>query len=152
MFQILKTLTLNHTTYEFASQATWTCDSRRAEICLSYLNPIILIYTTYKFSTNNKLSDFLSFHLLYACMLSHFSCVCLSATLWTIALQSPLLVEFSRQEYWSRLPCAPPGDLPNPELNPNLLHLLHWQAGSLPLTPEYYLDEIDCIYTHIYIC
>ena len=86
MFRVLKMLTLNHTTYEFASQTTWTCDCRRAEICLSYLSPIILIFTTYKFSTNNKFSDFLSFHLLYACMLSHFSCVWLSATLWTVAL------------------------------------------------------------------
>ena len=25
---------------------------------------------------------------------------------------------FSRQEYWSRLPCPPPGDLPNPEIKP----------------------------------
>ena len=38
---------------------------------------------------------------------------------------------FSRQEYWSGLPCALPGDVPNPRL----LHLLHWQAGSLPLAP-----------------
>ena len=29
---------------------------------------------------------------------------------------------FSRQEYWSELPCPPPGDLPNPEVNPRLQH------------------------------
>jgi len=29
-----------------------------------------------------------------------------------------LSVEFSRQEYWSGLPCPPPGDLPNPGLEP----------------------------------
>ena len=28
--------------------------------------------------------------------------------------QTPLSVEFSRQEYWSGLPCPPPGDLPDP--------------------------------------
>ena len=28
--------------------------------------------------------------------------------------QAPLFMEFSRQEYWSGLPCLPPGDLPNP--------------------------------------
>ena len=33
----------------------------------------------------------------------------LFATLWTIAYQAPLSVEFSRQEYWSGLPCPPPG-------------------------------------------
>ena len=50
----------------------------------------------------------------YACMLSHFSHVQLFATLWTVAHQSPLSMGFSRQEYWSGLPCPPPGDLPNP--------------------------------------
>ena len=47
--------------------------------------------------------------------------------------QAPLSLEFSRQEYWSWLPFPSPGDLPNPNrLNPHLLCLLHWQAGSLP--------------------
>ena len=47
----------------------------------------------------------------------------------------PLSMGFSRQEYWSGLPCPPPGDLLTQGLNPRLLHLLHWQAGSLPLAP-----------------
>ena len=47
-------------------------------------------------------------------MLSHFSCARLFATLWTLALQAPLSMGFSRQEYWSGLPRPPPGDLPNP--------------------------------------
>ena len=38
------------------------------------------------------------------------------ATLWTVALQAPLSIGFSRQEYWSGLPCPPPGDLPNPRI------------------------------------
>ena len=46
-------------------------------------------------------------------MLSHFSCVQLFATLWTVAHQVPLSMGFSRQEYWSGLPCPPPG-LPDP--------------------------------------
>ena len=32
--------------------------------------------------------------------------------------QAPLAMEFSRQEYWSRLPCTPPGYLPNPGIEP----------------------------------
>ena len=39
------------------------------------------------------------------------SCVRLSVTPWTVARQAPLSVGFSRQEYWSGLPCPPPGDL-----------------------------------------
>ena len=35
-------------------------------------------------------------------------------TPWTVAYQAPLSLGFSSQEYWSGLPCPPPGDLPNP--------------------------------------
>ena len=49
-------------------------------------------------------------------------CVRLFATPWTVAHQAPLSMEFSRQEYWSRLPFPSPGDLPNQESNPCLLH------------------------------
>ena len=52
----------------------------------------------------------------YACLLSHFSCVQLFATPGTIAHQAPLSWGLSRQEYWRGLPCPPPGDLPNPEI------------------------------------
>ena len=72
-----------------------------------------------------------------ACMLSCYSHVRLCATLWTIACQTPLAVGFSRQEYWSQeyLTCPPPGCLPDPGIKLCLLHLLHWQASSLPLAP-----------------
>ena len=55
-------------------------------------------------------------------------CVCLVsqacltlATLWTVALQVPLCMEFSRQEYWSGLPFTIPGDLPDPWIEPRSL-------------------------------
>ena len=47
-------------------------------------------------------------------MLNHFSHVRLCATLWTVAHQAPLSMGFSKQEYWSQLPCPSPGDLPDP--------------------------------------
>ena len=47
-------------------------------------------------------------------MLSHFNRVQIFATLWTEACQAPLSVGFPRQEYWSGLPCPPPGHLSNP--------------------------------------
>ena len=53
---------------------------------------------------------------MHVCMLSRFSCVHLSATPWTVAHQAPLSMGFSRQEYWSGLPCPSLGDLPNPEI------------------------------------
>ena len=51
-----------------------------------------------------------------ASMLSHFSCGRLFATLWAVAHQTPLSLGFSRQKYWSGLPCPPPGDLSYPEI------------------------------------
>ena len=56
-----------------------------------------------------------------ACMLSHFSRVRLFVTPWTVARQAPLSTGFSRQECWSGLPCPPPGDLPNPGMEPGSL-------------------------------
>ena len=38
----------------------------------------------------------------------------LFVTPWTVAHQAPLSMGFSRQEYWSGMPCPPLGDLPNP--------------------------------------
>ena len=48
---------------------------------------------------------------------------------WTGACQAPLFMEFSRQEYWSRLPFPSPGDLPKPGIEPRSLTL---QADFLP--------------------
>ena len=42
--------------------------------------------------------------------LSRFSCDQLFATLWTIVHQAPLSMESSGQEYWSWVPCPPPGE------------------------------------------
>ena len=62
------------------------------------------------------------------------SCLTL-ATPWAVAHQAPLSMGLSRQEYWSGLPCPPPGDLPDPGTELSLLHLLNWQTGSLLLAP-----------------
>ena len=60
--------------------------------------------------------------------------------LWTVACQASLFMGFSRQEYWNGLPCPPPGYLPHPGIEPCLLCLLHWQAGSLPLAKMYIVE------------
>ena len=58
------------------------------------------------------------------------------ATLRTAACQASLSMAFSRQEYWSGLLCPPPGDRPDPGIEPaSLTSNLRWQAGSLPLVP-----------------
>ena len=80
-----------------------------------------------------------------ACVLSHFSCVQLFVTLWTVAHQAPLSMGFFRQKYWSALPCPPPGDLLDPGIEAaslvspsdgdSLHNCLHWQVGFLLTKP-----------------
>ena len=64
--------------------------------------------------------------------LSCYSCVQLFATLWTVSFQAPLSVGFPRQECWSRLPCPPPKNLPDPGIEPESPTV---QADSLPSEP-----------------
>ena len=52
------------------------------------------------------------------CLLNRFSPILLFAILWTVARQPPQSMGFSRQEYWSGLPCPPPGDLPFTGIKP----------------------------------
>ena len=55
-------------------------------------------------------------------------------TSWIVACQAPLSMGFSRQEYWSGLPCLPPGDLPDPGIEPVSPVALPLQVDSLPLS------------------
>ena len=55
-------------------------------------------------------------------------------TSWTVAPQAPLSMESSRQEYWSGLPCPPPGDLPDLGIEPRSPVSPVLQVDSLPLS------------------
>ena len=74
-------------------------------------------------------------HCYCAYVLSRFSHVPLFATVWTVARQAPLSMGFSRQEYWSGLPLASPGDLPDPGIKPASPVSPALQAGSLTTEP-----------------
>ena len=58
---------------------------------------------------------------------------CPTLCTWTVAHQSPLSIEFSRQGYWSRLPFPPPGDLPNSgaEAGSSILQADSWLCEPL---------------------
>ena len=62
------------------------------------------------------------------------SCEQLFTTQWTVALQATLSTEFSRQEYRSGLPFPPPGNLPDPEIEPVSPAASALQEDSLPLS------------------
>ena len=66
----------------------------------------------------------------YVCWL--LSPVWLFVTLWTVARQVPLSMEFSKQEYWSGLPFPSPEDFPDPGIE---LVLPVLQVGSLSSEP-----------------
>ena len=87
-------------------------------------------YIYYFFINHTGLLLWLIKHV-HVCMLSGFSGAPLCVMLWTVACETPLSMAFSRQEYWSELPCPSPGDLPNPGIetvSPTL------QVNSLPLS------------------
>ena len=83
-------------------------------------------------SKRNLTSDSLWCHGL--CVLSGHSRNQLFVTLWTVARLASLSMGFSRQEYWSGLPCLPLGELPNSgiELTSHSFPAL-W-VDSLPLS------------------
>ena len=98
-------------------------------------------------------------------------CVCSVASVvtpWTVTLHAPLSVGFSRKDYWSGLPCPPPGTLPDPGIEPTSLMspvlaggfftpIAIWEAHTTvymcPNSWKYILkmDEIYCMYS-LYIC
>ena len=88
------------------------------------------------------------------CVPSHFSCVQLFMTLWTVAHQVPLSMGFSRQECWNGLPCPPPGDLPNIGMEPASLRFPELGGGFLlvlffvflPLAPPGRSDDKESTY------
>ena len=97
-------------------------------------------------------------------MLSHFShakslqSLQFFGTPWTVAHQAPLSMGFSRQEYWSGLPCPSPEGLSDPGIEPT--SLLHWQSSSLPLAPpgkhwsmvSFHLKSEMKVFTRVHTC
>ena len=102
----------------FSSQYSYICS---LHFCLYICFANKFIYTIFLDSTHKRYSAIFGFSLLdllhsvwqsrglSACMLSRFSRVQFFAT-----YQAPLSLEFSRQEYWSGLPCPTAGDRPHP--------------------------------------
>ena len=115
---------------ELPSDATWlrwrglaSCMS----VCLSFflLSPLFLLVFFPPFQ-----QTFIRHQL---CMLSRFSRVWLFVTLWTVACQAPLSMEFSSKNIGVGCHFPLQGIFPTHGLNLNLLCLLHWQKSSLPL-------------------
>ena len=65
-----------------------------------------------------------------------------SATPGTVAHQAPLSMGFPRQEYWSGVPFPPPGDLPDPRIEPTSVVSPALAGGFylLKITEDKYLN------------
>ena len=96
-------------------------------------------------------------------MHSCFSRVQFFATLWTVARQAPLSLDFFTQEYWSGLPCPLPGDLPDPGIKPESLRSpalaggffitsATWEACLCFHTPEQRADHLDLLLAGTRLC
>ena len=101
-------------------------------MCVSFsLHQILISFNLHQSSMKETIS---------LCVFSH---VRLSVTPWTIARQTPLSMEFSRQEYWSgNCHFLLQGVFPTQGSN---LNLLHWQVDSLPLCHQGSSDNIITI-------
>ena len=108
----LKTYTVEKSIFEILSLLSWFFPKFHIKLDNSYSK-----YSWLTSSVILLLILVFSFPLVRYCS-SH---VRLFATLWTMAHQAPLSKGFSRQEYGSGLPCPPPGDLPDPGIEPTSL-------------------------------
>jgi len=76
----------------------------------------------------------------------YFNRVWLFATLWTVACQAPLSMGLSRQEYWSGLSCPPPGDLPDPGMEPVSLMSPALGGGFFTTSANWETQNVVTIY------
>ena len=68
-----------------------------------------------------------------------------------VACQAPLSMRFSRQEYWSGLPSPPPGDLPDPGIEPTSLTSPALAGGFFTTSTTWEAHIYLYLYIHIYI-
>ena len=123
---------------ELSSWPTWDHDDKQAAHLHSFCTHTITLFFTFS-----------------VCVPSHCSHVWLFATLWTEAHWAPLSMKFSRQEYWSGLPCPPPGHLPDPGIEPKSVTLpalagqlftmsATWEASCLISGNCFWLLSLRC--------
>ena len=115
-------------------------------IALFYFRASIWSFLCFLFLYYDSLS--IDSNRLCMCLLRHFSRVQFFETLWTIAHQNPHSVGFSRQEYWSGLPCHPPGDLPNPCIKPTSINSPALEGGffTTSTTCTHFLKNMSHIF------
>ena len=100
----------------------WNLQNWHKWTCLQNINRITDLGSKLRFTQGERECGYwrsgINIYTQCGCVLSCFSCVWFFVTLWMVAHQAPLSIDFSRQEHWSGLPVPPPGGLLNPGVKP----------------------------------
>ena len=105
------------------------------------------VYSCHLFLISSASVRFVYVHV---CVLSCFCHVWPFVTPWNVTLQAPLSVGFSRQEYWSGLPCLPPRSLLYPGIKPKSPASPELQADTSLLSHLENVHTHTHTHTHIY--
>ena len=119
--------------------------SRCKLVYIGWINEKVLSYSTGNYiqypvintmEKNMKIIYLINNDINYYAVTCCFSRVQLYVTPWSVAHQAPLSMGFSRHKYWNGLPCPPPGDLPNPGIEPASPVAPALQANPLSLSHQ----------------
>ena len=131
--------------HDWATELNWTNINRKLEI-LGW--PKVHSGFSVRYYGKARM-NFLANWQRHTCMhAKSLSLVRLSATSWTVACQAPLFMRFSRQEYWSELPCPPPGHLPDPGIEPTSLTFPALAGGFFTTSTTWEALTIFITYTN----
>ena len=122
---------LNH----FPKATKWWCEAEIQAQAVLREGPAPNLYMMVQFKRTVGLWDVATIYVILLGCIWVTSVMPNSVTLWIIAHQAPLSMEFSRQEYWSGLSCPPAGESSQLRNWTCVSCFLHWQAASLLLAP-----------------
>ena len=117
-------------------------DSQQSSLALQSENIKSLVLSLFYGATLTSMRD---------CTISRFSHVWLFVTLWNVAFQAPLSMGFSRQKYWSGLSSLPPGDLPNPRIEPASLMSPALAGGFFTTSATWEAPIHHCVFQNQFI-
>ena len=141
-------LQISGKTHAQLSQVLKILDYLLSHLWLSGSSWLIISISFYFFLLTPQTSSLFIYWCTFTCMAESVGCSVVSwlfGTPWTIAHQAPLSIGFSRQEYWSGLPCPSPEDLPDSGFE---LGVLHCRQILYHLSHQDHLR----MYVYIYCC
>ena len=137
-FNICKSINVMHHINKMKDKTTWSFQEMQKKHLTKFNIHLWYIYI-YIYKKNLSPKGILPLEgNMHSCLLSHFCCIWLFVTLWTLATQTcpSLPMGFSSKNAGVNCYALLQGIFPTQGSNPRLLCLLHWQADSLTLAPS----------------